>query len=290
MAGQAFQRWWADANRLAHSQLISVLNGDSAVVTTTGGEVVLNLVPLVNDVLHTASGPLSAMAGRAVPLHPATAIPGSACHATGGKASSACTQIPLFPAAALAQPRHLYRVLVGVLWLALIITALTFAGALAASPRRRRTLLQMSVGGALTVLIVASAASWGQSSLIGRAALRFRPVTSVIVHALTSSFFTLTTWCVAGCLAVTAIALLTGLFRRDPPSGYDRIRDRWAFAGYRRRAGRQEDEAPVRRDVQAVRGGPAGARGGHLRARDQDGPLRHVRGDRGARWQRRGTA
>jgi hypothetical protein len=40
MASQVFQRPWADANRLAHSQLISVLNGDSALVAATGGEVV----------------------------------------------------------------------------------------------------------------------------------------------------------------------------------------------------------------------------------------------------------
>jgi hypothetical protein len=61
MASQAFQRSWADANRLAHDQLISVLNGDSALVTATGGQVVLNLLSLVNDVLHAVSGLLSAM-------------------------------------------------------------------------------------------------------------------------------------------------------------------------------------------------------------------------------------
>lgn len=52
MASSAFQRLWAEVNRFAHSQLISVLNGDSTLVQATGGQVVLNLVPLVNDVLH----------------------------------------------------------------------------------------------------------------------------------------------------------------------------------------------------------------------------------------------
>jgi hypothetical protein len=33
-------------------------------------------------------------------------------------------------------------------------------------------------------------------------------VTSVIVHALTTGFFTMTTWCLAGGFAITAIALL----------------------------------------------------------------------------------
>ena len=210
MASQAFQRSWADANRLAHDQLISVLNGDSALVTATGGHVVLNLLPLVNDVLHAVSGLLSAMTGSAVSLPPVTAIPAAACHAITGTASSACPQIPLFPAAALAGPRHAYRLLVAVLSLVLMLTTLALAGALAASPCRRRTLLQLTIGGTLTVLVVMTAVSWGQASLIDRAAPRYQAVTSVIVHALTAGFVTMTAWCVAGGFAITAFALLTG--------------------------------------------------------------------------------
>jgi hypothetical protein len=210
MASQAFQRLWADANRLAHSQLTGVLDGDSALVTATGGEMVLNLLPLINDVLHIVSGPLSAITGGAVSLAPVTAIPAAACHAVTGTASSACTQVPLFPAAALAGPRHIYRILVAILWLVLVLTALALAGALAVSPRRRRTLLQLTIGGTLTVLAVTTAVSWGQSSLIDRAAPRYQAVTSVIVHALTAGFFTMTTWCVAGGCAVAAVALLSG--------------------------------------------------------------------------------
>ena len=210
MASQAFQRLWAEANRLAHDQLIGVLNGDSELVTATGGEVALNLLPLVNDVLHTVSGLLAAMIGRAVSLPPVTAIPAAACHAITGTASSSCTQIPLFPAAALAGPRHAYRSLVAILSLVLMLTTLAFAGALAASPRRRRTLLQLTTGGTLTVLVVMTAVSWGQASLIDRAAPRYQAVTGVIVHALTAGFVTMTAWCVAGGFAITAIALLSG--------------------------------------------------------------------------------
>ena len=210
MASHAFQQLWADANRLAHSQIIGILDGDSAYVTAAGGEVVLNLLPLVNDVLHTVSGDLSAMTGGAVSLPPVTTIPAAACHAITRTASSACTQIPLFPAAALAGPRHGYRLLVASLSLVLVLTALALAGALAASPCRRRTLLQLTIGGTLTVLVVMTAASWGQASLIDRAAPRYQAVTSVIVHALTAGFFTMAAWCVAGGFAITAIALLTG--------------------------------------------------------------------------------
>src|SRR5262249_28106782 len=49
MASQSFQRLWVTVNQFTHSQLISVLNGGSTAVKTSGGEVVLDLVPLVND-------------------------------------------------------------------------------------------------------------------------------------------------------------------------------------------------------------------------------------------------
>jgi hypothetical protein len=45
MASPAFQQLWVTVNRFTRSQLISVLNGGSCLVTATGGEVVLNLLP-----------------------------------------------------------------------------------------------------------------------------------------------------------------------------------------------------------------------------------------------------
>jgi hypothetical protein len=139
--------------------------------------------------------------------------------ATGGEvALNLRTRIPLFSVAALAGPRHGYRILVAITSLVLILTPLALVGALAASPHRRRTLIQMSNGGTLTVLAVMIAMSWGQSSLIDRATPRYQAVTSVIVHALTNGFFVMSTWCVVGGLAVTTIALLSG--HAAGPSGW----------------------------------------------------------------------
>lgn len=233
MTSQAFQHLWADANRVVHSQVISILNGDSTIVTATGGEVVLDLPLLVNDVLHAVSDQLSAIAGHAVSLPPLPAIPAAACHAikpaassATGTASSGCTQIPLFPAAALAGPRHYYRILVATTTLLPVLTLLALAGAVAASPRRDRTLLQLAIGGTLTVLAVMIALSWGQTSLIDRAPPHSQAITGAFVHALTAGFFTMATWCVvAGGFAVTAVALLSSpaacrMYRRYLPGAY----------------------------------------------------------------------
>ena len=198
MASRAFPRVWANVNRLAHSELISVLNGDSTLVQATSGQFVLSLVPLISEVLHGASGRLPSV----------STIPAAACRVLPRTSSLACARIPLFPAAALARLRHAYRILIAATWLVLALTPLAFASALAASPRRRRTLLQMTIGSALILLAAGAALSWLRSSLVARAVPRYHALASVIVHALTNGFFSLTAWCMAGCLAVAAVAAL----------------------------------------------------------------------------------
>jgi hypothetical protein len=181
----------------------------------------LNLVQLINEVLHDISGRVSALSGGAITVQPITAIPAAACHALTRTSSAACAQIPLFPAATLASARLVYRALTAATWLALLLTPLAFASALAVSPahRRRRTLLQMTVGGTLTLLVTLTALSRLRSALISREAPRYQAVTSVIVHALTNGFFTLTAWFIAGGFALAAVTLLSGRLppgRRDP--------------------------------------------------------------------------
>ena len=212
MAGPAFRRLWMAANRFAHAQLISVLNGNSTLVRATGKQVTLNLIPLVSDVLHGIVRNLPAAIGGTITLPPVSAI-AAACQVPSHVSAPPCIQIPLFPAAALARVRHAYRILTTTTWLALTLTPLTFASALAASPRRRRTLLHMTAGGTLALLLGVTMLAWLQSSLTARTDPRYQPVTSAILHALTSSFVTLTTWCVAGGLALTTVALLSGPYR-----------------------------------------------------------------------------
>jgi hypothetical protein len=217
MASAALQSLWVTVNSFAHSQLISVLDGDSTVVATTGGQVVLNLIPVVNGVLNSVSGRLSALTGGAVTLPPVKTIPAAVCHALAGishgPSSAACGQIPLFPASTLAGPRLVFRALTYGTALVLVLTPLAFAGALAATRRKRRTLLQMTIGGTLALLAVLVGLSMLESSLINHGAPHYQAVTSVVVHALTNGFFTVTTWFVAAGFAVTAVTLLAGPYR-----------------------------------------------------------------------------
>jgi hypothetical protein len=135
-------------------------------------------------------------------------------------------KIPFLPATALAGPRQVYRVLTAATVLVLILAPLAFAGALAASPNRRRTLLQLSLGGTLTLVLAVFAADRLQSIIITRAAPPYQALTGVLVHALTNGFFWLAAWLIAGGCALAGVIVLAGLRRRTrrrplppPPAG-----------------------------------------------------------------------
>jgi hypothetical protein len=213
MTSPAFQQLWITANTSAHSQLISILNGNNTAVATTNGEVVLNLVPLMSDTLKDISGRLSALTGKPSPLPGITSGPATSCRQiaslTRTRLSADCGQIPLFPASALAGARRVFRILSTATITLLILTAAAAVAGLLAAPRRR-VLLQMTIGGTFTVLVASILAARLQSSLIARAQPRYQPASAAILHALSSGFFTLAMCCMTGGLILAATALLTG--------------------------------------------------------------------------------
>ena len=69
----------------------------------------------------------------------------------------------------------------------------------------------MAIGGALTLLLVTTALAWGQSLLIARAPSRYPGTDQRDRHALSNTFFTLSTWVIAGGCALAAVTLLRPL-------------------------------------------------------------------------------
>jgi hypothetical protein len=64
-----FQAIWTAALTAAHQQLVAVLRGqNTAAVSTSGGYIVLNTVPVINQALGKASGLASDLAGKPVTL------------------------------------------------------------------------------------------------------------------------------------------------------------------------------------------------------------------------------
>jgi len=63
-----FQRIWIAANRRAHQQALAILEGRSDVVTVRGSEVSVDLLPLINQVLHELSARLPTLFGHRISL------------------------------------------------------------------------------------------------------------------------------------------------------------------------------------------------------------------------------
>jgi hypothetical protein len=222
MASREFQQLWQAANQSAHSQLISVLDGRSTTVTATGGQVVLNVTPMVNVVLKNAAARLSALTGRTVKAPVISQIPAAVCAQAARLTHSAtqpasCGQIPLFPAATLAGAQRGFRILNDATLALLLLTPAAGAAALLAAPRRRRALLGLTLAGSATVLATAAALTWAQSSLIGKEPAAYQPAVTAILHAVTGSFFSLAWWHVTVGLILAAGLSAIPLTTRNRP-------------------------------------------------------------------------
>jgi hypothetical protein len=219
LASPKFQQLWIAANRFSHAQLIAVLNGNSTALRTTRGQVVLNLVPLLNEALKNIQARASALLSRNITL-PAISgdtIPAQACQqigaAIGRPLPPTCGQIPLFKAAALANAQHAYRAFNHLVLALLIVTPLLFIAALWVSPRRRRTLLQLTIGGMLGLIVIRRAVFWLQSDLTAHAKPANQAALDVITGHVFGGLFTVTMWFLIGGLILALLALLTGPYR-----------------------------------------------------------------------------
>jgi hypothetical protein len=218
-----FQALWKRAVDFAHSQLLSVLNGDSKAITTTDGQVVLNLVPLLDVALQNLQGFISGVVGHPVqvPSISGNEVPAAACQRIGAALNrpvpDTCGQIPLFPADKLTQARHAVRAFNGIMVLLLILTAVVAAAALWLTRRRRRTLLQLCVGGLLGLVVIRRVVAWLSDSLVNSGTSLINPgqpadkgARRAIVSHLFHQYFSISRWVLVGLIAVFLVALVTG--------------------------------------------------------------------------------
>lgn len=68
LASERFAELWAQANRVAHEQILAVLRGDAETVGVVDGKVVINTLPLVNEALKGVGTLASDLVGRDVTL------------------------------------------------------------------------------------------------------------------------------------------------------------------------------------------------------------------------------
>jgi hypothetical protein len=212
----AFQTFWVEANRFVHTQVLAILRGEGETVTVVEGKVLLNLLPLVNLALGSIQSVASDLVGRDVTLP--TIEPGEAPSASITKLEQALGidlpdqygQIVVYDSEDLATLQQLLYTFERLLVLLLLLIPILVAASLWVSTRRRRTLIQLTVGAAVGLVIVRRIAIISKDRLFERVDTQRFPSVRVLTDDLMASLFRYTAILLAIVLVTALIALITG--------------------------------------------------------------------------------
>jgi hypothetical protein len=191
-----------------HKLAIGVLSGtDREAVSTDDGAVVLDLTPVINQLITEGSDFLSGALDRDIPAPQVTPDNVDAAVAAiedrlGVDVPADFGQVTLFESAELAQAQQAYQVVRWSVILAPILALALIGLAVAVSLRRVRTLLGIVVGVALGLLLVALAAQPLKASLLEAVS------TEGLAPAVSGSFDIVFSTLRLGVLVVTVLGVI----------------------------------------------------------------------------------
>jgi hypothetical protein len=247
LASPRFQAVWNQALTRTHQQVVAVLRGQhTAAVSTSGGYIVLNTVPVINQALKKASGLASDLTGKPVTLPAITSaeVPQQQVNklskALGVPLPASFGQITLIRSSDLATVRQAVKAFDGLTLVLPLVTIALIALCLWLSVNRRRTVLQLAVGVSLLMIVERRVVLHEQSVLASGA--HNPQLATTVLGDLLHGFFVLTAWVLGLALVVLVIAVLAGPYR-------------WAAA--------------IRRSLRRAGRGIAGATSGDRRGLDE---------------------
>jgi hypothetical protein len=191
---ERFQELWVEVNRITHQQLVKVLTNEGDVVQTADGRVVLDLTPVLELVKRE-------LENRGITIF--DRVP----------ANALATSFVLMDSQELERAQRGLRLLKA---LAIVLPILVFAclgAAIALSRRRRRTLLQASLGLAASMVVLGLALIAARSAYVNAVAGPGLPE-----DAATAFYDIVVHWLRIGIRAIFAVALLVaaGAFLTGP--------------------------------------------------------------------------
>ena len=174
LASDRFQAVWLELNRRAHRQVVSIVEGRSAVVRAGVDRVTIDLLPLVNQVLRDLEANLPTLFGRRLDLPDLTSgqIPpnlrSAVESAVGVSLPADFARFTVYDAGRLwALQRAVSDARRAVL--ALLAASVVFAvAALWLSPRRRRTVLLFGAWLAVAVVVMTASLRAVRADLLAR--------------------------------------------------------------------------------------------------------------------------
>jgi len=232
LANPKFQDAWIAALTFTHHNLVAVLRGQKTeAISTSGGYIVLNTVPVINQALGKVSGLASDLTGKNVTLPTITSAdpPQQAVNklskALGVQLPSNFGEITLVRSSDLATVRQGVKAFDGLTLILPLVTIALIALTLWLSVNRRRTVLQLAAGVSLLMIVERRGVLHEEGVLAGDA--HNPQLAQTVFGYLLNGFFVLTAWVLGVALVVLVLAVLAGPYR-------------WAvaFRSWLRRAGR----------------------------------------------------
>ncbi len=214
-----FRAVWIAALQATHREVLAALRGQSNVLVISNGEVVLNVLPLVNAALREVQTLASGLIGRNVTIPTITSgevpaeIRATISKALGVTLPADFGQIELARSSSLDVAKNAVQLLDVLYWLLPLITFLAIAAAIWLSPNRRRTLLQILFGTAIALVIEKRAESWIQSRVVSSLSPANRAAGADVVHQVLRGFATATWWLLVIALVAVVFLLVTGPYK-----------------------------------------------------------------------------
>jgi hypothetical protein len=213
---EAFAEYWERANRFVHEQVIAALRGEGETLTLVEGQVVLNLLPLVNQGLQAVSGVATELIGRPIDLPELTGeeVPVEAIarieSALGVDLPDRFGTVTVYDSEELAAVQDAIDMAGRLIVLTVVLFVLAAAGALWLSTRRRRTLLQLMTALAVVLVIERRFAITAADRVVDGARPENEDAARAIVDQVPGSLLAYTGWLLVAAVIVLLVALLSG--------------------------------------------------------------------------------
>jgi hypothetical protein len=227
LGSDSFASVWAEANRFVHAQLVAALEGGGETVEVQGGEVRLNLLPLVNQALASMTQLVTDLVGHPVDLPDiqANAVPSEVLtrleSALGVDLPDRFGTIVVYDSDQLAAVQQGVdrgsRLVVLLVALFLILVA----AAIWISPRKRRTLLQLAAALALVLVVERRFAMAEANNIVDMAKPENQAAARAVVDQVMGGLLRYT----GGFLVIAVVVLVVGLL--SGPYAWARASRRW---------------------------------------------------------------
>jgi hypothetical protein len=223
-----FHKFWVEANRRAHELAVKILRNETKVVSTANGEVTLNFLPLLADVLTRIEQQWPGIAGTSpnVPDITASTPPDQAraelSAAIGHDLPADFGVVTVFKSDQLAAAQDAVSLFDKLIVALLVLTLLLIVVTIVLAVHRRRTIIALALGTVVALVIANAVINALRDQIVGLVGgAEARAAAKVTVEQLISRLDLITRSLVLLGIVVALVAFLTGgsrlaeVIRRD---------------------------------------------------------------------------